>query len=125
MSIGYKTDNNYGQFTTYFYGNLTDRSYKGVCYYCYDGIWTKKGAHVLNSDFVDIPSVTIPAGDFVITPTNIDYQTGDIPVAYGTGGHSGHMIVTPHVAAGKWGITRRNPYAAPLESTAVKLYILR
>lgn len=85
-------------------------------------IWKK---YVSTSDFADIPAVTIPTGDFIITPTNIPYQSGDIPVAYGYQGHSGHMIVEPHVASGKWGITRRNPYSVQLERTAVKLYILR
>lgn len=90
-----------------------------------DGTWSNWQRQVTNSDVADIPAVTIPAGDFVITSTNLNYQAGDIPVAYGYQGHSAHMIVTPHVSGGKWGITRRNPYSVTLDSTAVKFYILR
>lgn len=57
-------------------------SMSGVAYIrrCYNSEWINWSRLVSNSDYLDIPAIKIPAGQQVITPTNLIYKEGICPL---------------------------------------------
>ena len=89
-AIGYKADDNYGQFTAFYYDDNLNQSYKGVCYHCYGGAWVNDGAHVLTTDLIGTANVmlitsSVQAGSNFFTnsfyvPTNLQVKINIVNV---------------------------------------------